>query len=240
MSALICNIVVSVVILACSVANADGLSVEEARQVERLIEALASRNPVPKEGGRKGDLIYPPEYDREAEKIPYRVAKQLTAFGPKAFPLLMQHSQDTTFSCVRESPSGAMRVISVGTVCEQIVAVQLNVFDTAGVYPRSVPDYFETEVRGEKFAEWWNKHQHQTLREIQVEAFEWAIAEQQKLIEKWKPRAAAKEDTPQGQPYEKLLSNTEKSLSKNMTYLKRLQKSDEPLAPGTPITKNNP
>jgi hypothetical protein len=110
------KVFVSIIVLACSVVSADELSIEETRQIEKLIADLASRNPAPKEGGSKGGLIYPPGYDLEAEKTPYQVAKRLTEIGPKAFPLLMQHSPDKTFSCVRESPSGAMRVISVGTV----------------------------------------------------------------------------------------------------------------------------
>lgn len=233
-------VVASIVLIACSPGNADDREARDLQRIEKLIAALASRNPVPQEGGPKGALIYPHGYDLEVEKIPYQVARQLTEFGPKAFPLLMRHSQDKTFSCVRESPSGAMRIISVGTVCERIVAVQLNVFDSVGVYPGNVPNYFDAEVRGDKFTTWWSEHPDHTLREMQIEAFEWALAEQKQLIQKWKPRADAKEDTIHGESYNELLAKMKKSRKENKSQLKELQKADEPLAFDVPIRKHHP
>lgn len=237
------KVVAFILVLICSVVSADELSIEETQQIEKLIAALASRNPVPKEGegGPKGRMIYPLGYDLEAEKIPYRVAKQLAELGPKAFPMLMQHSKGKTFSCVREAPSGGMKIISVGTVCERIIAVQLNVYDSVAVYPASGPDYFDTEVRGKKFTAWWEQHQSKTLRDMQIEAFEWVIQEQQKLIEDWKPRAKANEShLSSGESYTELLSRQKESRRKNKQQLKKLRKAEEPLPFDIPIRKYHP
>lgn len=231
---------ISIVCLAVSYGSAREPSIENAKQIEKLIGELASRNPVPKEGGFKGDVVYPPAYDKEMEKVPYQVARQLTKFGPRAFPILMKHAQDKAFSCLRESPSGAMRVISVGTVCEQIVAVQLNVFESVGVYPRNVPDYFDTQVHGEKFEAWWDDHKEMTLREIQLEVFEWALDEQKRLIQEWKPRASSQEITAQGQSYERLLVRMKESRTKNKSQLKLLRNADKALVPKAPVLKHIP
>jgi hypothetical protein len=108
------------------------------------------------------------------------------------------------------------------------------------MYPRNVPNYFEVEVRGDKFGDWWTKHRGQTLREMQIDAFQWAIAEQQRLIDEWKPRADAKEETMHGESYGELLSKMKKSRRENKLQLKTLRKAEEPFPSDIPIRKYHP
>ena len=116
---------------------------EQHRQIKRLIDALASTNPVPKQLGKGGDLelFYAPEYSQKAQEAVYRAGDKLISRGAIAFPLLFEHFDDKRFSYVTDTPGGEM-TCPVGDACQHVVACQLEVYEKIGIYPRMVPDYF--------------------------------------------------------------------------------------------------
>src|SRR5262249_24532339 len=105
--------------------------------------------------------------------------------GVVAFPVLMEYAEDKRFSFLMESPSGAMRTHTVGDACRLIVQHQLDAYETLGIYPRMVPSYFDKVVAGKKWDGWWHSHRDKSLREMQIEAFDWAVNWQKELLEYW-------------------------------------------------------
>src|SRR5262249_25296378 len=130
----------------------------KSESIKRLVEALVSPNPMPKEFGPRGRVIYPPGYDMNAEAAVYQAASPLVEKGVVAFPVLMEYAEDKRFSFLMESPSGAMRTHTVGDACRLIVQHQLDAYETLGIYPRMVPSYFDKVVAGKKWDGWWHSH----------------------------------------------------------------------------------
>ena len=82
------------------------------------------------------------------------------------------------------------RIDDVGFACMEIIACQLEVYEKLGLRPVGFPSYFRDVVIGpggrqreEYTIGWFDAHREMSLLELQIEATEWAISEQEKLLE---------------------------------------------------------
>jgi hypothetical protein len=203
----------------------------ESVEIERLIEALVSSNPKPQRSESGRGLIYPEGYDEKGEEAVFDAAVPLLKKGPAAFPTLMKHSEDRRFSFCRESAgSGAMRAWHVGKACELIIESQLDVYDKVGFDQQMFPNYFDNVVKGKKFDAWWKAHREETLADLQIEAFEWAIQQETNLLEEWNNKASGK----------RKVAGLKEIIGKNERRLKELKKSREPIDAKNPLFKYYP
>jgi hypothetical protein len=176
-----------------------GLLADEASQkpdrktVEALITQLRSPNkdPNPRLDQRIRD--YPKDYDFEAQKKVSAARDKLRKMGKDAFPMLIEHVNDSGY-CQATSSGAVFRGQSVGEVCFGIINQQV---DVAGMNYKSrqgtdgefhvYEDYFsQFSAKGEYYTQdglrrWWKDHQHQLLKEMQIEALRWAIAREKKI-----------------------------------------------------------
>ncbi|HEY3968734.1 MAG TPA: hypothetical protein VGM05_29570 [Planctomycetaceae bacterium] len=156
---------------------------EQADEIERLIDALASTNKAPKQRGQDGGLglDYPPEYDKNAEVVVKHAGDKLIAHGATAFPALFEHLDDRRFSHVDEGANG-FATAAVGAACGSIIACQLEIYEKINIYPGAFPSYYRYVVhKDEKPDEWCKSHTEMSLYEMQTEAVEWAISEQKEI-----------------------------------------------------------
>jgi hypothetical protein len=160
------------------------------KRVELLIGELRSVNkdPNPKFEPIRG---FPKDYDGEAQKRIEKARRKLIHLGKDAFPILIEHLKDTSYS--RSICTAILRSLSVGDVCFQIIEEQV---DLAGMRYKSREGsdgeyhvhrgYFSQYCKGAWYTrdglrKWWKEHQHRSLREMQIEALKWAIERERKI-----------------------------------------------------------
>jgi hypothetical protein len=156
------------------------------------VEALASPNPEPKIEQRDvraiGRYTLPDGFDKEAQKRVVRAWDHLAGQGVAAFPALIEHLNDERYSTSIASPiSEYWHNWSVGQVSKRIIESQIETWGPYSVGkgdPRSRPPrphYCAKDFEQKKSVEvWWKAHQDKSLRDIQIEALEWTIAEEKK------------------------------------------------------------
>ncbi len=157
---------------------------KQVREIEELIDALASKNKAPVQRGKGGHLRleYSTDYDKSADEAVEAAGDKLIGYGTAAFPMLFEHFEDQRFSHVTET-SGGDTTAPVGSACRSIIECQLEVYRKIGIYPRMVPSYFWDVVdKDEKPDEWWKSHKMMSLQEIQIEGVEWAISQQKGIL----------------------------------------------------------
>jgi hypothetical protein len=154
-------------------------------EVEALIAQLRSPNRNPNPDLQPGGEHYPDDYDLPAQEKVQIAREKLTALGKDACPALIRHLDDKEY-CLSFS-TAVFRGFSVGEVCFMILEGQVD--PAPGSYKsRLGTDGREHNHRGylSKFCgedwftkkgveQWWQGHQHQTLREMQMTALRWAI-----------------------------------------------------------------
>jgi hypothetical protein len=159
--------------------------------IEAQIARLKSPNkdPNPELRGR-GE--YPDGYDFKAQEAVVDAKRQLTKMGKDAFPTLIAHGEDKGY-CLSTRVADLVGH-SIGTVCLDIIEEQV---DTAGMRykAREGADgkklhihrgyfdkyYGDNTSRCAAFKKWYDEHETKTLKEMQIEALEWAI-EREKAI----------------------------------------------------------
>jgi len=152
--------------------------------IARLIENLASPNPVPRlvHQGHGREPVYPQDYDFKVQERVLEAWDNLLRIGQPAWPQLIDHMNDSRFSCVLRPDE--YEVVFVGTVCYRIIAVQVQ------VYYRFVRLYSEPPCRlrpmwlpyppGKEMKPameaWWAENKEKSLRDLQLESSRWALA----------------------------------------------------------------
>jgi hypothetical protein len=146
-------------------------------EIERLIDRLASKNPMPKKGSKE---LSP------HEKRIWKSVDELHQFGVRAFPQLIAHFDDARFSFSEDSLSSkAVHHHSVGYLCHEIVDSQVTKYVSWAVGdPRGSPGYGRGIFpRNKKDAEaWWQSNRNKELWELQVANLRFVIAENQELL----------------------------------------------------------
>jgi hypothetical protein len=141
------------------------------QEIEALIQQLVSKYP-------------PPSHDTSGQV--HTAFKHIQELGLLAFPYLFDHFDDKRYSFTADKGSSDHNW-SVGEACSDIVRCHLEPFGTfsnsfAG---RRRPNYSaHSKLRGREQAKaWWETHKQKSLRELQIEALEWVVAEEAKTPE---------------------------------------------------------
>ena len=145
-----------------------------------MIHQLVSRNappisraPLPQE--------FPPEFDQKENERVIAVRDAILAKGLTAFPILIEHLDDTRYSYSTDNVNW-----KVWQVCLSLISTQVQVYECADrtqnfVPPRYLPysgvkDNDDSLKRTKRvMKEWWAQRERQSLHDIQAEAVAWAI-----------------------------------------------------------------
>jgi hypothetical protein len=174
----------AVFVLASVVAPLPPVVKPDKTAIEAQIARLRSPNkdPNPK---REPRTDYPEDYDRKAQEAVFDAKRQLTKMGKDAFPALIEHGNDEGYSL--SISIAVLGGYSVGDVCLMIIEGQVDLAgmrykarDGADGKIHNHEGYF-SQYQGAKggrraaFKKWYDEHQAKTLKEMQIEALEWAI-----------------------------------------------------------------
>ena len=163
------------------------------KKVESLIAQLRSTNKNPFVNGDPWRVKFPDDYDEKAQEKVEAARQKLIDLGKDAFPILIEHINDEGYSRPCEGsaiPSGE----SVGYVCLYILEEQV---DLAGMRyksrtgvdgePHGHVGFFSQFYKDEEnksqnaMRRWWKEHKHLSLREMQIEALRWSIAQERRI-----------------------------------------------------------
>lgn len=119
--------------------------------------------------------------DTPAQMIVKRAYDELAENISSALPEVTKHVNDDRFSYVYRHPhDGQVYDMSVGSACRKLVHESVEVYQR--VFPledERRPPSFIDEVGG--IAEWWETRQDKNLKELQLEASEWAVSKAKEL-----------------------------------------------------------
>jgi hypothetical protein len=166
------------------------------QRIEALIQKLVSPNKAPEM--RFGKTEGSGDYEQNARAM--GAFSQLKKLGVGAFPLLFDHLDDQRYSFTADR-GDADDNWSVGRACFDIVRCQLEPFCGFSV-PRNEttdrgpprPCYAaHINLRNPASAKvWWEARKSKSLRELQIEALQWAIAEEAKTPERYSDKERTK------------------------------------------------
>jgi hypothetical protein len=146
------------------------------REINALIQQLVSPNRAPDLVGAYAE--YPVGYDRDAQKRVWHAWHQLFPLGKRAFPYLFNHFDDKRYSFTADGGSSDFNW-SVGRACSDILIGHLQPYGKARPpLPSYSKHYNLRDSAGAKL--WWETRKDKSLRELQIEALEWVIAEEAK------------------------------------------------------------
>jgi hypothetical protein len=159
------------------------------REIKALIDQLISPNREPRRVSAAHGL--PREFDSQKQKQVDRARAKLTEIGPQAFPYLIERWEDKRYCLTASNDlSGTFLHLTVGQICRAIIYDQLQ---PHGTYPKGFdpdrnrarqprrPGYPSTFLGSQQAAkQWWMKNKNQTLRQMQLQALDWVIAEEAK------------------------------------------------------------
>jgi len=165
------------------------------KEIEAEIEQLASPNKAPPSGPTGVGVVdqsdYPPGYDFSAQDHVDGAWQWLSDQGPRAFPYLLAHMDDKRYCLTADSGDSDVNW-SVGKACHDIFRCNLQPygdFFTADhrIESRNRPSYMKkfNLADHEAAKKWWEARKEKSLRELQIEALEWTIAEEAKTPEKF-------------------------------------------------------
>ncbi|MEN6407658.1 MAG: hypothetical protein ABFC77_14455 [Thermoguttaceae bacterium] len=170
-----------------------------------LVKGLVSPNKPIKCYG-EDQTSFPPGYDRAAQSPIEKNRRILYEHCAEALPFLMEGCTDTRYSLTWKSDSYADNSC-VGEVCLEIIASHLEVY-RKHMSLRSKERYYTyrfvpringaigeqvTEEKKKEIEDWWRGRKGKNLLELQVEAFDWAIAKRKKEFGNREESDAAKE-----------------------------------------------
>jgi len=158
--------------------------------VETLIRQLQSSNRDPNPDMNPGPIKLLRGYDLDVQQKIEMVQAKLGSLGKEAFPALIEHMNDEGYSLSIET--AVVRGLSVGEVCFLIIEQQVDPSPMryksrtgSDGKSHSCKGYFSQHLRKnrdrEEMRRWWEKYQKLTLREMQIEAYEWRIASELKI-----------------------------------------------------------
>jgi hypothetical protein len=145
---------------------------DQQERIKTLIRTLASSNRAPKEGD--GETRIPNTYGRTSQERVLNAWAALLKEGIEAFPLLTASTNNKRYSCTVRGPSGDVN-LTVGDVCTKIVRNQVAVYSDVidWPFPGAAPGVFPRE----ELSVWWQTRRGRTLREMQIEATEYALTD---------------------------------------------------------------
>lgn len=158
----------------CFTSDDPGQSNKEALDFREIVEQLASPNQPPKTNNRREPHVtFPLSYDRDAQKKVHAARQLLHDNFAHALPELVSAIGDQRYSLTINWAEGdGYYSESVGAVCKNIIASQLEVYRTKIRF--SGPGHWH-QYTYPVSKEWWEKNKEKSHRELQVLAIDWAI-----------------------------------------------------------------
>jgi hypothetical protein len=159
--------------------------------IEAQIARLRSPNKDPNPNRDGGFHEYPAGYDLKAQEVVFDAKLQLAKMGKDAFPTLIAHGNDEGYSLSVWSATCVGH--SVGNVCldiikEQIGDAGMRYKDREGTDGKfhTHQGYFSKYYGDNRspraaFKKWYKEHETKTLKEMQIEVLEWAIAREKAI-----------------------------------------------------------
>jgi hypothetical protein len=213
--------------------DAKGLNYRE------LVEGLASPNRPIRclcllEDVRGVRLSVPPNYDWKAQDRIEKTRQILFDHCEEALPFLIDGSTDARYSLISPYDSSYTYSWCVGQICQEIIACHVEVFRRRILWDGPphwnrydfVPHIGRTRVRNithkekTEIRDWWKKHAGKTIRDLQLEAFDWAIDKRDK---------ERTQDSIKGTEPEKYATNDVKRLTAAREKLRSSEKCFPPL-----------
>jgi hypothetical protein len=180
-------------ICACDAPKSQDKSEIDRKAIEALVAQLRSPNKDPNPKRLPDPVTFPDDFDFQAQERVEAASEKLVGLSTDAFPILIEHLNDKGYS--RSVQGAVLSGRSVRTECFTIIERQV---DVAGrpYKSREGSDHKEHVHRGcfSQFSDdgkawytakglqrWWKEHKHQSLREMQIEALQWAIDHEQQI-----------------------------------------------------------
>ncbi len=160
------------------------------KRIESLIAELRSPNKDPNPKSERF-ITFPKDYDFKAQARVEKARKELLDLKKAAFPILIEHLKDKEYS--RSIPTAIIRSQSVGEVCFTIVEEQVDLAGTRYKSRKGADGkeyrhqgYFSQYCQGAWYSQdglrnWWKEHESRSLKDMQIEALEWAIERERKI-----------------------------------------------------------
>ena len=163
-------------------------------KIEALIARLRSANKEPQityvqYPGIVGESVeFPRDYDHKAQDAVWQARFQLAKMGKDAFPFLIEHRNDKEYSL--SIGSCGWSAFSVGDICLMIVEDEVDIvshlykarFETRHFAPNySYKDDATLMGRRTALRNYYDEHKSKTLKEMQIERLEWAIAQEKAI-----------------------------------------------------------
>jgi hypothetical protein len=198
------------------------------RNYRKLVEGLVSPNRsfrIVDKDDSTAAISIPPNYDWEAQKRIDENRKLLSAHVEEALPFLVEGCTDSRYSLSQRWAEDYVINSSVGDVCGDVIARYVEVFREYMSFSdpvewhqyNFVPHLSKTidpHVNGmqeKEFRDWWRQRKDKSLRDLQIEAFDWAIEKRRKRYGQFK-------DSEQPGDLKGLTAARDK-LSRDTTYL---------------------
>jgi hypothetical protein len=214
------SVVVGLVIAATQLAAAQAKHDDGQQQrLKELIAALASPNRQPNSTG-DDEVRIPFTYGRRTQQKVLDAWSALLKEGIDAFPLLVASVSDHRYSCTVRGGNGDINA-TVGEVCHMILRNHIEVYWDVIDYPWPGAEP-RPYVPWERLPKWWQKRQRRTLRELQIEAAEYAI---QALKNPSDHEVRLRNERPD------VKTRQAANIQKVEGLLKRLRASDRPVEP---------
>jgi hypothetical protein len=183
------------ILMSCHAAIAQLAEVKQPRlNYRKLVEGLVSPNKPIRCYSSEEPISIPPNYDWKAQGQIEENRKLLLDHCEEALPFLIEGCTDSRYSQTAPWSDDYICSRSVGWICSEIIASHIEVFredirfsDPPHWYhydfvPRLgsrpydiVTRQFGATLGAQEIHDWWRKHKGKSLRELQIEAFDWAI-----------------------------------------------------------------
>jgi hypothetical protein len=159
---------------------------QDSGDVADLVRRLVSPNPAPVIADGRKRPTYPYEYSHESQKQVINAWESLIESGTKAFPVLIENSDDKRYSCTLNPKTDRVNEWQnwdAGAICRSIIYVQVDVYQRALPYSGvHRPSYMSQWTTKDDLLRWWNQRKMKGLRDMQIEAVEWAIAQERAQV----------------------------------------------------------
>ena len=209
------------------------------RELDALIDALASRNPPPKvdNKGAEGSALFDERYDwEEQDRVVKALGKLIAAEGAELWPRLVERMNDKRYSLTYEH-DGYVINATIGQLCRELALGDLlwpywqHMPTMQGVSRQS--QYWELRApqmdlqHGLEAWAWYRSRRGDKLRDLQIEVCNWALK-----------RAPALHEIPEHQLVDGVVpladEQKEEAVREIKSEIKKLMSGDKPIV-GTPL-----
>ena len=229
-----CMLAVYIFLLACGIASAQQAEVKNEGtrpNYRELVKGLVSPNrPIKCDSlSLNRTISIPPNYDWNAQRRIEKNRQILFDHCEEALPSLIEGCTDSRYSLVSKwSEDDDFYVWSVGRVCLEILSRHVEAFRHEMRFPDPhrwhqynfvpIPNGPMSEAKKKTMQEWWRQRKGMSLRELQLEAFDWAIEK--------------RKQEPKRGPHPQNKRNSDDELNRLVSARDKLRQGHKPLPDG--------